>query len=170
MSPKGAYFFKFILLLLSHYLINLIKTRAQYLINTRASPAPGELFLVISRCRTDQFNRSFLTAAVSLLLLLCNSQGSILYCPLRLGQALWLAPSTWCLLGTGRERLEICYQGDVSRTENWEGLRPLGRRGEVIDPATYCCTPLQPRYHWSCPVRPLPLRAVVLKGLKVEEM
>ena len=34
--------------------------------NTRASTALGELALVIPRCRTDQFSRSFLSAAVSL--------------------------------------------------------------------------------------------------------
>ena len=34
--------------------------------NTRASVALGKLALVISRCRTDQFSRSFLSAAVRL--------------------------------------------------------------------------------------------------------
>ena len=36
--------------------------------NTRASEALGEMTLVISLCRTDQFNRSFLPAALRL----CN--------------------------------------------------------------------------------------------------
>ena len=34
--------------------------------NTRASPALGKLALVIPRCRTDQFSRSFGPAAVRL--------------------------------------------------------------------------------------------------------
>ena len=38
--------------------------------NTRASASLGELALVISRCRTDQFSRSFLSAATLLCLLI----------------------------------------------------------------------------------------------------
>ena len=41
--------------------------------NTRASAALSELALAITRCRTDQFNRSFLPAAGHLWNLLTSS-------------------------------------------------------------------------------------------------
>ena len=46
---------------MNEYLNNFVAAR-----NTRASAALGELALLIPRCRTDQFSRSFLAAAVRL--------------------------------------------------------------------------------------------------------
>ena len=46
---------------MNEYLDHFVSAR-----NTRASAALGELALVFTRCRTDQFSRSFLPAAVRL--------------------------------------------------------------------------------------------------------
>ena len=44
---------------MNEYLYHFLASR-----NTRASISLGEFALVISRCRTDQFSRSFLPAAM----------------------------------------------------------------------------------------------------------
>ena len=118
----------------------------------------------------DRFHLHNSSLRASLLLLLCNSQGSIsctassdpvrlfglrpnLLSPWNWKQAPGNLPPSWRLLN--RE-----LRGPPTA---WE-------KGKAIDPATYCCIFLQPRYHWSYLVGPLPLRAVVQKGPKVKEM
>ena len=107
-----------------------------------------------------------------LLLLLCNSQGSILYCPFRPGQALWLGPPTYVTLELEEKTWKSATKVTSPEPRTERSSDRLGERETGRD-------------HWSCnlllqiptamlplelPIGPLPPRTVVLKRPEVKKM